>query len=139
MSAEQNKATVRRIFEEIVNQGNLAVADELLTSDYVNYSFPAPAAGPEGLKQVIGMFRTAFPDIVVKLEDVIADGDRVSTRGRFEGTHRGDFMGIPATGKKVSVSYIDIWRMENGKGRENWVQMDLLGMMQQLGVVPTPE
>ena len=138
MSTEQNKAIVRRVFEEAVNQGNLAVADDLLASDYVNHNFPVPAPGPEGFKQVITMFRTAFPDIVVKLEDVIADGDRVSTRGHFAGTHRGDFMGIPATGKKVSVSYIDIWRLENGKARENWVQMDMLGMMQQLGVVPGP-
>jgi steroid delta-isomerase-like uncharacterized protein len=138
MSTEQNKAIVRRVFEEAVNQGNLALADELLASDYVNHDMPAPAPGVEGYKQVIAMFRSAFPDMVVTLEDVIADGDRVSTRGHFEGTHRGDFMGIPATGKKVSVSYIDIWRLENGKGRENWVQMDLLGMMQQLGVVPGP-
>jgi predicted ester cyclase len=63
----------------------------------------------------------------------------VVTRGVFAGTHRGDFMGIPATGRKVSIKYLDIWRLENGKAKENWVQMDMLGMMQQLGVIPAPE
>jgi steroid delta-isomerase-like uncharacterized protein len=138
MSTEQNKAIIRRLFEETANRGNLAVADELLASDYINYNFPTSAPGPQGFKQVITMFRAAFPDLVATLEDVIAEGDMVSTRGHVVGTHRGDFMGIPATGKKVSLSYIDIWRLENGKARENWVQMDMLGLMQQLGVVPGP-
>ena len=139
MSTEQNKAIVRRVFDEIVNKGHLAVADELLAADYVNHDFPAPAPGAEGFKLVTTMFRSAFPDIVVTLEDEFADGDRVVTRGVFVGTHTGDFMGIPATGRAVSIKYLDIWRLENGKAKENWVQMDLLGLMQQLGVVPAPE
>ncbi len=139
MSTEQNKAIVRRVFDEIVSKGNLSVADELLAADYVNHDFPAPTPGAEGFKLVTTMFRTAFPDIVVKLADVLAEGDKVVTRGAFEGTHKGEFMGIPATGKRVSVKYVDIWRLENGKAKENWVQMDLLGLMQQLGVIPTPE
>ena len=138
MSTEQNKAIVRRVFDEIVNKGNLAVADELLAADYVNHEFPAPAPGAEGFKLVTTMFRSAFPDIVVTLEDEFAEGDRVVTRGVFVGTHTGDFMGIPATGRKVSIKYLDIWRLENGKAKENWVQMDLLGLMQQLGVIPAP-
>jgi predicted ester cyclase len=136
MSAEQNKATVRRIFDEIVNKGNLSVADELLAADYVNHDFPAPASGAEGFKFVTTMFRSGFPDIVVTLEDELAEGDKVVTRGVFEGTHTGDFMGIPATGRKVSIKYLDIWRLESGKAKENWVQMDILGLMQQLGVIP---
>ena len=139
MSAEQNKATVRRIFDEIVNKGNLSVADELLAADYVNHDFPAPAPGAEGFKFVTTMFRSGFPDIVVTLEDELAEGDKVVTRGVFVGTHTGDFMGIPATGRKVSIKYLDIWRLESGKAKENWVQMDLLGLMQQLGVIPAPE
>ena len=139
MSTEQNKAIVRRVFDEIVNKGYLAVADELIAADYVNHNFPAPAPGAEGFKQVTTMFRSAFPDIVVTLEDEFAEGDRVVTRGVFVGTHTGDFMGIPATGRKVSIKYLDIWRLENGKAKENWVQMDLLGLMQQLGVIPAPE
>jgi steroid delta-isomerase-like uncharacterized protein len=139
MSTEQNKAIVRRVFDEIVSKGNLSVADELLAADYVNHDFPAPAPGAEGFKLVTTMFRTAFPDIVVKLADVLAEDDKVVTRGVFEGTHKGEFMGIPATGKRVSVKYLDVWRLENGKAKENWVQMDLLGLMQQLGVIPAPE
>ena len=138
MSAEQNKAIIRRVFDEIVNRGNLAVADELLAADYVNHDFPSPAPGAEGFKLVTTMFRSAFPDIVVTLEDEFAEGDRVVTRGVFVGTHTGDFMGIPATGRKVSIKYLDIWRLENGKAKENWVRMDLLGLMQQLGVIPMP-
>ena len=138
MSTEQNKTIVRRVFDEIVNKGNLGVADELLAADYVNHDFPAPAPGAEGFKLVTTMFRSAFPDIVVTLEDEFAEGDRVVTRGVFVGTHTGDFMGIPATGRQVSIKYLDIWRLENGKAKENWVQMDLLGLMQQLGVIPAP-
>jgi steroid delta-isomerase-like uncharacterized protein len=138
MSTEQNKAIVRRVFEEIVNKGNMSAADELLAADYVNHDMPAPVPGVEGFKLIIGMFRTAFPDITVTLDDALAEGDRVVTRGVFTGTHKGEFMGIPATGKKVAVKYLDIWRLENGKCKENWVQMDMLGLMQQLGVVPTP-
>jgi len=138
MSTEQNKTIVRRVFDEIVNKGNLGVADELLAADYVNHDFPAPAPGAEGFKLVTTMFRSAFPDIVVTLEDEFAEGDKVVTRGVFAGTHTGEFMGIPATGHKVTIKYLDIWRLENGKAKENWVQMDLLGLMQQLGVIPAP-
>jgi steroid delta-isomerase-like uncharacterized protein len=138
MSAEQNKALVRRGFEEGMNQHNLNVFDELLAPNYVNHNMPAPAPGPEGFRQVVSMFLTAFPDFHVTLEDVIADGDKVATRGTWRGTHQGEFMGIPATGKSVAVSYSDIWRIENGRAVENWVQMDMLGLMQQLGVAPAP-
>jgi steroid delta-isomerase-like uncharacterized protein len=136
MSTEHNKTVIRRVFNELVNQGNFEAASELLSADYVNHDLPAPAPGADGFKQVTMMFRTAFPDIVVTLDQEIAEGDRVATQGTFTGTHQGDFMGIPATGKRVSIKYIDIWRMEDGKGRENWVQMDIMGLMQQLGVVP---
>ena len=85
------------------------------------------------------MFRAAFPDLHVTLEDVFGEGDKVATRGYFTGTHQGEFNGIPATGKQVKVSYIDLWRLENGKAVDNWVQMDMIGLMQQLGVIPAPE
>jgi steroid delta-isomerase-like uncharacterized protein len=138
MSAEQNKALVRRVFEESINKHNLNVFDELLAPNYVNHNMPTPAPGPEGLKQVVSMFLTAFPDFHVTLEDVIAEGDKVASRGVWRGTHQGNFMGIPATGKSIAVSYSDIWRIENGRAVENWVQMDMLGLMQQLGVAPAP-
>jgi len=133
------KALHRRGFEEGINQKRLDVFDELIADDYVNYTFPAPAPGREGFKQVMGMFISAIPDMHVTIEEQAAEGDTVASRGTFTGTHRGAFMGIPATGKPVSIGYIDFWKFRDGKGRENWVQMDMLGLMRQLGVIPAPE
>jgi predicted ester cyclase len=138
MSTEHNKALVRRLFEEGLNQNKPDVFDELIAPSYVNYDFPAPSPGLEGFKMAIGMFLAAFPDMRVTVEEELAEGDKVITRGYFTGTHRGDFQGIPATGKPIKVKFIDIWRFENNKLVENWGQMDQLGMMQQLGVIPTP-
>jgi predicted SnoaL-like aldol condensation-catalyzing enzyme len=138
MSSEQNKALVRRIFEEGINQNKPGVFDELIAPSYVNYDFPAPAPGPEGLKMIIGLFQAAFPDMRVTIEEELAEGNKVITRGYFSGSHQGDFQGIPPTGRQIKVKYIDIWRVENGKLVENWVQMDQLGLMQQLGVIPAP-
>ena len=138
MSADQNKALIQRGFEEGINQQKLNVFDELLAPNYVNHNMPAPGPGAEGFKQIISMFIDAFPDFQVMVEDMIAEGDKVATRGTWTGTHKGDFMGIPATGKSVVVTYTDLWRFENGKAVENWVQMDMVGMMQQLGVMPAP-
>ena len=138
MSTEQNKAMVRRVFEEGINANNPSVFDEVIGASYVNHDMPAPAPGPEGLKQVIGAFTAAFPDMRVVIEDVVAEGDRVVSRGEMTGTHRGAFMGLPATGKQIRVGYIDVWRVADGKLVENWVKLDMLGMMQQLGAVPGP-
>ena len=138
MSVEQNKANIRRGFEEGINQNKLQLFEEVLAPTYVNHSMPAPVPGPEGFRMVIGMFRAAFPDLHITLEEVLGEGDKVATRGYFTGTHQGEFNGIPATGKQVKVSYIDLWRLENGKAVDNWVQMDMIGLMQQLGVIPVP-
>jgi steroid delta-isomerase-like uncharacterized protein len=109
----------------------------LLSPAYVNHAFP-DARGPEGMRQVMSQFFTAFPDMRVEVEEVVAQGKRAASRGVMRGAHRGEFMGIPATGKPVQIDYMDIWRFEDGKAVENWVQMDMLGMMQQLGVAPAP-
>ena len=138
MSTQENKALVRRIFEEGINQNQTSVFDELIAPTYVNHDLPVPTPGPGGFKMVIGMFRAAFPDMRVTLEEEIAEDDKVSTRGYFTGTHQGDFQGIAPTGKQFKIKYIDVWRVENGKLVENWVQMDQLGLMQQLGVIPVP-
>ena len=135
---EQNKALVRRIFEEGINQNKQGVFDELIALSYVNRDIPAPTPGPVGFKMVIGMFLAAFPDMRVTIEEELAEGNKVITRGYFTGTHKGDFQGIPPTGKQIKVKYIDIWLVENGKLVENWVRLDELGMMQQLGVIPAP-
>jgi steroid delta-isomerase-like uncharacterized protein len=138
MSTEQNKTLIRRGFEEGINGRNLDYFTQAIAPTYVNHNMPVSDPGPEGFKQVIAMFVNAFPDMQITVEDVIGEGDKVATRGTWRGTHQGDFMGIPATGKSVTVTYSDIWRLENDKAVENWVQMDILGLMQQLGVAPAP-
>lgn len=139
MSTEVNKALTRRIFEEGVNQNKPSVFDELIAPSFVSYDAP-PGYGRdlEGFRRLIATFRAAFPDLHITIEEELAEGDKVIHRGYGTGTHRGDFQGVPPTGKQVKIKYIDIWRVANGKMVENWVQMDLLGLMQQLGVVPSP-
>ena len=139
MSTEENKANVRRVYGEAINQGKMAVVDELVSPDYVEHDpgFPQPVRGPEGLKQYFMVFRTAFPDIHITIEDMIAEGDMVAVRHTARGTNQGDLMGMPPTGKQVTVTGIVIHRIADGKFVESWVNVDNLGLMQQLGVVPT--
>jgi steroid delta-isomerase-like uncharacterized protein len=139
MSTEDNKALVRRIFEEGINQNNPSVWDELLAPDFVIYDPPfGMQPNREGFRQLFATFRTAFPDLHVTFEAEFADGEYVIHRVYGTGTHKGEFQGIPPTGKQVKVKVIHIWRVANGKAVENWVQLDLLGLMQQLGVIPAP-
>jgi len=137
MAMTYDANNIRRVFEEAVNQRKFEVFDELFASTYVNHNMPTPVPGPEGMKMVIGMFINAFPDFRVDVTDVVADGDYLSSYGRFSGTHQGDFQGIPATGKQIDATYVDIWRVEEGKLIENWVNIDTMGMMKQLGVIPS--
>jgi predicted ester cyclase len=131
-----NADQIRRIFEEGMNQHKAEVFDELIAPTYVNHNLPIPVPGAEGFKRVVGLFQNAFPDFHVDVAEVISEGDLVASRGYFTGTHQRDFQGIAPTGKSVKVAYIDIWRVEDGKLVENWVNLDMMGMMQQLGVVP---
>ena len=135
MSTEENKANVRRGFEA-VNQKNLAVFDELLTPDIVVHNASTTNQGLEAYKQVLSMYMTAFPDLHFTIEDMIAEGDTVVVRYTTRGTHQGNFMGIPPTGKQVSGTGIFIDRIVNGKAVEQWINGDDLGLLQQLGVVP---
>ena len=137
MSAEENKAIARRLFEGVWNQGKLDVADEILAADYVFHApVPREVRGPEGFKQFVSMYRTAFPDVQYTIEDQIAEGDKVVTRWTCTGTHTGELMGIPPTGVQVTVTGIVIGRIAGGKIVEDWGNWDALGMLQQLGVVP---
>jgi steroid delta-isomerase-like uncharacterized protein len=140
-SAQENKAVSRRVAEEIFNQGKLDLADELYTPDYVLHdpSLPEDLHGPEGLKQYAAMNLGAFPDARVTVEDQIAEGDMVVTRWRAAGTHTGELMGILPTGRRSEISGITINRFSGGRIAENWYQSDDLGMLQQLGVIPSPE
>jgi predicted ester cyclase len=138
--SEENKAISRRLYEELVSQGNLSVADELVAAGFVDHNPTGPgfATGPEGIKQVFTMFRSAFPDLQFTIEDQVAEGDKVVSRLTARGTHQGELMGIPPTGKTVTIGVVDILRIDGGKIVERWGEADLLGMMQQIGVVPPP-
>ncbi len=140
MSTEENKALIRRWVEEFFNQGQMDLAEELFAPDFVQRDPGTPGAyrGPEGAKQFATMYRTGFPDVWLTIEDMIAEGDQVITRWSGRGTHTGDLPGIPATGKQTLVTGIQIDRIVNGKVVEDHVNWDTLGLLQQLGVIPTP-
>jgi steroid delta-isomerase-like uncharacterized protein len=137
--SEENKAVVRRLIEEVWNKGNFEVADEILAPDFVANSVP-PGIPPdgEGFKQFIGMYRAAFPDVHLHIEDQIAEGDMVVTRFTAHGTHQGELMGIPPTNKQITVTGIGISRIVEGRSREEWNNYDQYGMLVQLGVIPAP-
>lgn len=136
MSAEENKAVIRRANEEMWNQRNVDAVDELVTEDFLNHpAINQQQRGRQNLKDVIRIFEKAFPDFRYEIEDLVAEGDKVTVRDVFTGTHEGDFMGIPPTGNQVTMQTIHIFRFEEGKIAEHWAVRDELGMMRQLGVV----
>jgi steroid delta-isomerase-like uncharacterized protein len=134
MSTEENKAIVRRVIDEMVNKGNLEVADEVLASDYI-YHFPTHEInGPEGLKEFISMMRTAFPDLHVTIEDLIAEGDTVGARFIMRGTFKGELMGIAPTGKQLTFPEAVFIRFEGGKEVEATAYGNMLSFNEQLGI-----
>ncbi len=136
MSTEENKVLLRRLYEEVWNQGNMATVDELLAADYVLHDPAHLIHGPEGFKAYVSAFRAAFPDLHAIVEDQIAEENKAAMRFTAYGTHKGELQGIPPTGKQVILSGINIQRIANGKIVENWVNLDVLGLLQQLGVIP---
>ncbi len=140
MSAEENKALVRRYAQELLNQTNLDLFDEIFAPDFVQYGAdPDQVSGVEDLKQFFIMMRLGFPDFQVTIEDLFAaEGEKVVLRFVFRGTHEGEFTGVAPTGKQVTMAGIDIFRIAGGKIVELWNQEDVLGMMQQIGAVPAP-
>jgi steroid delta-isomerase-like uncharacterized protein len=134
--SERNKELVRRCIEQALNTGNLNVADEVLANDYV-YREPTVGEkrGREGFKQLITMYRTAFPDVRLTVEQQIAEGDLVVTRWTARGTHRGELFGAAPTNKQVTVQGITISRISNGKIVEDVESYDALGMLRQIGTV----
>jgi steroid delta-isomerase-like uncharacterized protein len=142
MLAETNKTVARRLFEEVWNKGNLTVLNEIIAKDHVSSgpgTLPGLPAGPEGSKQLVTVYRNAFPDVHFTIDEQIAEGDKVVTRWTAHGTHQGELVGIPATGKSSTVTGIALDRIVNGKIAESWGIFDQFGMMQQLGVIPVPE
>ena len=139
ISTEVNKSSMRRFYDEVFNKKNGAAIDEFINPNQVDHAAPpGTPRGLQGAKQTINMYLTAFPDLHFTVEDIIAEGDKVVTRLTCLGTQQGAFMGIPPTGKQVRVKAIDINRIVGGKGVEHWLEMDTLGLLQQLGVIPAP-
>ena len=137
VSESENVSVIARFLEEVINQGRLEQADELVAVDFVELEpLPGQRQGREGLKEVIGMMRAAFPDIHWVVEETVASGDKVVTRFTWTGTHRGTFLGVPASGRSVSVKGVVIDRLVAGKMADSRILMDNFTMMQQLGVIP---
>ncbi len=134
---EANKSTVLRYYQEVCNEGRIDALDELCAPDYVNHN-PGPGMPKSiaGDKMLLVMYRMMFPDMQVTVEDMICAGDKVVTRWSGTATHQGEMMGIPATGKRVTIRGIDISRIVNNRIQEAWHQEDVFGLMQQIGVMP---
>ena len=139
MSQEDNKAAVRRYWEGF-NTHNLDVWDEVSTPNFINHDpgLPVPDADLKTIKEVIGGMLAAFPDIDSTEDDLICEGDKIVVRRTFSGTHKGEFFGVPASGNQVTFGGIFISRFSGGKMEEQWVVFDALGVMRQIGGIPSP-
>jgi predicted ester cyclase len=136
VETERNKSVIRRFVEEVQNQKNWDVYDELNDPSFFNHSAPPGMTDREGSKQYLGGFLNAFPDCVFAIDDMIAEGDQVVTKKTFRGTHTVEFAGIPPTGRPVTLQFVDIMRVRDGRITEHWNCIDQLSFMQQLGVIP---
>jgi steroid delta-isomerase-like uncharacterized protein len=143
MSPDEMRKLGMLIYHEVLQEGRLEVADKLFAPDCIESSpgLPPdyPRTGPESVKVFATMLRTGFPDIKIHVHELLVAGDSGVGRVTYEGTHQGDFMGIPATGKRASWDGIDIVHVREGQVREHYGLVDQIGLMQQLGVIPTPE
>ncbi len=138
MSGDQNKATVQRWVEEVWNRGSFALADDVIASTYeMHGGAPSPIRGPAGITQYIAAYRQGMPDLHLTVDDLVAEADKVAWRFTARGTQTDTLLGIPPSGKSAVVTGIVISRFAKGKWQEDWVSFDALGMLQQLGVVPT--
>jgi steroid delta-isomerase-like uncharacterized protein len=135
--SEENKRLFVQAMEEVFNRGNLDVADELVAPDFFNHEAP-DSRGPEGFKATPRWLRAAFPDLHAELHQLVAEGDLVVGRLILTGTHQGEFMGVPPTGRSFSVQHIHMYRVADGKVAEHWACRDDLGQFAQLGLTPPP-
>ena len=136
--SEENKRIARRVIEGLWNEGRFELAGEMIARDYIGHMPGDDTHGPDGVIRFFSEQRSGFPDIHYTVEDQVAEGDKVVTRWTARGTHEGEFKGMPATGKQGSVTGITISRIADGKLIEGWTNPDELGLMQQLGAVPSP-
>jgi steroid delta-isomerase-like uncharacterized protein len=139
MTTEQNKIIIRRLFDEVVNQANLALLDELVSDDIVTHTaVPGVAPNREGFRQFVGIYLNAFPVQHTEIHSMIAEGDLVAVNHTHHVTHGGDFMGAPASGKEAVAPGIEIYRIAGGRIVEMWHQDDLFSLMLQLGLLLVP-
>ena len=137
MSTEQNKMVIRRLLEEVFNQGKLETADELVAPTYLLQGKPTPPPpGPESMKQSTAAWRRAFPNVHCTVDDILAEGDRVAYRWTIRGTHQGGFMGADGTGQQITISGMAFIRIADGQVVEAWNMPDRLARHQQLGLLP---
>ena len=133
------KALARRFYDEVFTGGNLELIDELIDDDFVEHEeFPGLPPGKEAVRYFVTATQEAFPDLTDDVEDLIAEDNKVASRVRVSGTHKGEFMGIPATGNKVDFQVIDILAYRDSKATDHWGVTDQLAMLTQLGVVEPP-
>jgi len=139
MSTDQNTANARQFFESMLGKANWGMADDILASDVVMHhpSSPQPIAGVKNVVGFLGAFRAGFPDMSMRVEFAFGDGEMVAVRWGMSGTHTAELFGIPPSGKPVKVVGISLLRFANGKVVEDWVSEDTMGLMQQIGVIPT--
>lgn len=138
MSTGENKAIVRRFEKAVWNERNPSRVDEFFAPSHIFRAAGSPPLDREGHRQMIAHFQDAFPDGRNVSENLLADEDKVVQRWTFRGTHQRAFQGIPPTGRQVTLTGISIWRVEDGMIVESWHELDTLGLMQQLGAIPTP-
>lgn len=136
-SAQENVAIVSRIWDEIWNLGKLEVCEQVLARDYVGYLPLMTVHGPAEFQNLVRIYREAYPDVHLTVDDVFASGDRVAVRWVSRGTHLGAMMGIPPSNKKIEVMGISLFRMQDGQVAEEWEGFDTLGMMHQIGAIPS--
>jgi steroid delta-isomerase-like uncharacterized protein len=139
MPQGNNVSLFRMLIEEGFNKGNLSALDGLVTPDFKERQNGINPPTLEGLKHSINGLRTAFPDLNLIIEDIVIDDDRIWARIKARGTHRGSMMGLPPSGKAITVDVIDVCRFADGKIAEHWGVADRLGMMQQIGAIPPPQ
>lgn len=137
-TVDSNEVQMRRIYDEVVTGGNIDLLDELMAEDYVEHEeLPGFAPNRTGAKQFFAALRQAFPDVTITVEDLLAVGETVAVRVTLRGTHRGEFMGVASTGRRVEVAGMDFVKFADGKAVEHWGVLDTMAMMVQLGAVET--
>jgi steroid delta-isomerase-like uncharacterized protein len=137
--SDNNKHLMQRIYDEVINEGNLNLIDELFAETFVEHEeFPGIPPTREGVKQFFTMFRTAFPDVTFEVDHMLGEGVFVAARARCHGTHQGDWMGVPASGRPVDVQVFDLVRFDGGLAVAHWGAFDALLLMQQIGAIEPP-